>query len=331
MSGRAAGTVPQKALFGCRHLILHLDEVETFGGCGGTGGAAVPGGKNGGDVRRGDGSLAYQQESADEVADHVVEESVAANDIEEFVGVALEAGLVDDADVGGAALVVCGGFGFSKAEGAVGIDGGEGREVVFSSDEGGGLLHGVLIERIGVVGDVAGDEGRNDIATPDAVVIALGNGRVAGVESFGHFIHGKDADGGGKTVIEHNAEVGGGDIAGGLESCDLGESVDSGIRTARTLGKECFSGEALDGRGKGALDGGLAGLNLPSVEGRAVIGESEFESAGHGPQGFADCKGGALAWQSQIQVSKSQISAGDAVGCDAALAEGNNPEIETTH
>ena len=147
---------------------------------------------------------------------------------------------------------------------------------MLAGDEGGGLLHGVFIERIGVVGDVAGEEGRNDVAAPDAVVIALGAGGVAGVEIVGHFFDGEDSDGGGKTVVEHDADVGGGNGAGGVKGCDLGERVDAGIGASRALGQELFSGEALDGVGESSLDGGLAGLDLPAVEGGAVVGEGEF-------------------------------------------------------
>ena len=161
--------------------------------------------------------------------------------------------------------------------GAVGIDGGKGGEVVFTGDQGGGLLHGCLIQRIGMVGDVAGEKGRNDIAAPDAVVIALGAGGVAGMEAFGHLLDGEDSDGGGKAVIEHDADVGGGNGAGGLKGCDLGERVHAGVGASGALGQKLFSGEALDGVGESSLDGGLAGLDLPAVKGGAVIGEGEFE------------------------------------------------------
>ena len=233
-----------------------------------------------------------------------MEESAAANDVEQFVGMTLEARLVDGADVGGVHRGLIGrSAGFGKTEGAVGIDGGERGEVVLSGDERGGLLHGGFVEWIGMVGDVAGEKWRNDIAAPDAVVIALGAGRVAGMEAFGHFLDGEDADGGGETVIEHDAEVGGGNGAGGLKGRDLGERVDSGVGASGALGQKLLSGEALDGGGQGALDGRLAGLDLPAVEGRAVIGESEFESAeGHRFQGFkvsqvsfASCRGGIRA------------------------------------
>ncbi len=80
-----------------------------------------------------------------------------------------------------------------------------------------------------MVGDVAGKEGRNDIAAPEAVVIALGAGRVAGVKTFRHFIDGEDSDGGGQAVIEHRADVGGGNGAGGLKGCDLREGMHSGV------------------------------------------------------------------------------------------------------
>lgn len=149
---------------------------------------------------------------------------------------------------------------------------------MLSDDEGCGLLHDGLIQRIWVVGDVTSEKGRNHMAAPDAVVIALASGRVAGVEAVGHFIDGEDSNGGGEAVVEHGAKVGDWDRAGGLEGCDLSESVDSGVGAARALRQELFSGEALDDSGERALDGGLAGLDLPAVEGGAIIGESEFES-----------------------------------------------------
>ena len=84
---------------------------------------------------------------------------------------------------------------------------------------------------------------------------------------------------GGKAVVEHDAEVGGGNGAGGLKGCDLGEGVNAGVGASGALGQELFSGEALDGFGESSLDGGLAGLDLPAVKGGAVVGEGEFESA----------------------------------------------------
>jgi len=164
-------------------------------------------------------------------------------------------------------------------------------------DKGGGLPHGCFIKRVRVVGDVAGEKGRHDITAPEAVLIALGPGGVAGVEVFGHLANVKDADGGGKTVIENDAEVGGRNLAGGLEGCDLRESVNSSICASRSLGQESLTSEALNDRGEGALDGGASGLDLPSMEGATVIGEGKFESSSHGLQGIADFKSSGFAWQ----------------------------------
>jgi hypothetical protein len=127
-----------------------------------------------------------------------------------------------------------------------------------------------------VVSHVAGKKGWNHIASPDTVVVALGAGGVAGVEVFGHFIHGEYPDGGGETIIEHNAKIRGRDRAFSLEGYDLGEGVDSSVRASGALRQQLLPCQALYGAGQGALNGRLAGLNLPSVEGRAVIGEREF-------------------------------------------------------
>ena len=103
------------------------------------------------------------------------------------------------------------------------------------------------------------------------------------MEAVGHFIDGENADGSRKTVVEHDAEVGGGNGAGSLKGRHLGEGMDSSIGASRALRQELFSGEACDGVGQSSLNGWLAGLNLPAVKGRSVVGEGEFESAGvHG-------------------------------------------------
>ena len=107
---------------------------------------------------------------------------------------------------------------------------------MLTGDQSGSLLHGRLIEGIGVVGDVAGEKRRDDVAAPDAVVVALGAGGVAGVKAFGHFVDGEDADGGGKPIVEHDAEVCERDGAGGLKGGDLRQGVNAGVGATRALG-----------------------------------------------------------------------------------------------
>ena len=284
--------------------VLDLDEVEAFGVCGGSCGATVTRGEDGGDIEGRDASLAYQKKGSDQVANHVVEESAAANDIDELIAVALKAGFINAADVGGLRLVMVGnlgGDGFDEAKSAVRINGGERREIVLPGNERSGLLHGNFIERIRMVSDVAGKEWRNYVSTPDSIVVGFGAGGVAGVEVVRHFFDRQHANGGGKPVIEHDAKVGGGNAARGLKGGDLREGVDSGIGASGTLREQTLRGETLNGVGERALNCGLAGLDLPSVEGGAVIGESEFESSWRHGRWAVPCrvKGGEFWEQSQ--------------------------------
>ena len=77
----------------------------------------------------------------------MVKEAAAANDIEQLFGVALEARLVNGADVGGLEIAADAG-GFGEAQGAVRIDGGKRGKVVLSGDQRGCLLHGGLVQRV---------------------------------------------------------------------------------------------------------------------------------------------------------------------------------------
>ena len=165
--------------------------------------------------------------------------------------------------------------------GKVGIDGCKRCEIVLAHNERGGLLHGVFIERIGMVRDIAREERRYDIAAPDTVVIRLAARRVAGMKIGAHLLDGEDADRGRQAVVEDDTKIGRWDGARSLKGGDLGESVHSGVGASRALGQQPLAGEAFDGLGQRSLNGGLAGLHLPAVVGGTIVGESEFEGARH--------------------------------------------------
>ncbi len=135
-------------------FVFDLDEEEAGGGSGGSGGGAVAGGEDGGNGVGRETSGAGFDEGSDEVADHVMKEAVAGDSVDE------EALVVRARRIGGWCgwWSSCGNprpeirtwgtrFVFSGAGGEVGIDGGEGGEVVGAEDVGGGLLEGGEIER----------------------------------------------------------------------------------------------------------------------------------------------------------------------------------------
>jgi len=71
-------------------------------------------------------------------------------------------------------------------------------------------------------------------------------------------------------------KIRGGDGDGEGEGGDLRESVDAGVGAARALGENGFAGDAVDGPGECALDGGEIGLDLPTVVWGPVVGEDEL-------------------------------------------------------
>ena len=166
------------------------------------------------------------------------------------------------------------------AGGEVGIVCGEGGEVVGAEDVRCGLLEDGEIERRAAGPYVGGEHGGADAivaaAGEDAVLVGFAQGAVSGVEVVGDGFDGEDADAWGKGAVEGAMKVGRGDGDGEREGRDLGEGVDPGVGAAGALGEDGFAGNAVDGVGEGALDGGEVGLNLPSVVGGSVVGEDDL-------------------------------------------------------
>jgi hypothetical protein len=110
----------------------------------------------------------------------------------------------------------------------------------------------------------------------DTVFVYFSAGGVACVEVFGGVVEGEDTDGGWEGTVEGDVEVGGGD--GGVEGERgyLGEGVDAAVGASGALGEYGLSGDVVDGLGEGSLDSGKSGLDLPTMEGGAVVGEDGF-------------------------------------------------------
>ena len=80
-----------------RSFVFDLYEEEAAGRSGGAGGAAVAGGEDLGDGVGGDAVGGCFDEGADKVADHVVEEAVAGDAVEEEVFLLMPGGVDDGA------------------------------------------------------------------------------------------------------------------------------------------------------------------------------------------------------------------------------------------
>src|SRR6478735_11590153 len=81
--------------------ILHADQKQPAGGGGGCGGGAVTQFKNALDVCDREAAFADHEKCSDEVAHHVMKKAVAADGVDQFVGMALPLGEKNSADVVG--------------------------------------------------------------------------------------------------------------------------------------------------------------------------------------------------------------------------------------
>ncbi len=222
-------------------LVFDLDEEEAGGGSGGTGGGAVAGSEDSWDGVGGATAPAGFDEGSDEVADHVMKEAVAGDAVDEQTFDFVPSGLVDGAGGGrggvvgtrvrrsgrGAPVLVVG------AGGEIGVDCGEGGEVMRAENVGGGLLEGSEVEEERAVPDVRGEHGGTDAAAGvDAVLVSFAKGAVAGVEAGGSVFDGEDANAGREGVIEGAVEVCRGDGGVKREGGNLGEGVDPGVGAA---------------------------------------------------------------------------------------------------
>lgn len=174
-------------------------------------------------------------------------------------------------------FAVCVGHGVAGCQ--IGIDGGEGGEVVGAEDVGGCLLEEFWIEIERAGPDVGGKHGRADVRGvftegEDSVFIGLSAGAMTRVEVGGDDFEREDANAGREGPVEGAVEIEGGDRDGEGEGRYLSESMNAGVGASGALGKHGFSRNMADGVGEGALDGGQIRLNLPAVVGGSVVGEN---------------------------------------------------------
>lgn len=184
--------------------VFDADEKKSAGGSCSCGGGAVTQFKNAPHIGHCKAAFADHEKCSDEVANHVVEKSIAADGVDQFVGVALPLGEKDGADIVGFKSGFCRKrllIGYKRFFAFFRVDSGEAGEVMLAYDEGGGLDHAGFVERIRMVVNIARLEWRANCSTIDVVSVSFGDGRAARVEFRRHFFRGKNAYGTGKNVI----------------------------------------------------------------------------------------------------------------------------------
>ena len=184
--------------------IFHADQKESAGWGRGCGGGAITQFKNASNICDGETAFADHEKCSDEIANHVVKESIAAHGVDQLVAVALPLGEKDSADVVGFKGGICRGrllIGCKSFFAFFWIDGGEAGEVMLAFDKGGGLDHAGFVERIRMVVNIARLEWRANCSSIDVVAVSFGDSRAARMEFRRHFFRGKNAYGARKYVI----------------------------------------------------------------------------------------------------------------------------------
>ncbi len=215
--------------------IFHGDEEETRGWGGGTCGCAIADGEQGGNCGGVETVSAALDEGADQVAHHVVEESVGGDAVEEKAVGGVPLGVGDGAE---------GELRFRVGSvGEIGVSGGEGGEVVGAEDVIGGVVEGGQLQGPGTGPDEGGEGWRAEVFRmwfevrgsrfernfqgwsaegEDAVLVGFGEGGVARVEVWGDDLGGEDADAGREAAVEGTVQIGGGNVGGEGEAGNLG-------------------------------------------------------------------------------------------------------------
>jgi len=207
---RSKEAVPKESPFIVAHairphlFIFHAHEKKPAGGGRGCGGGAVTQFKNASDILDGKAAFTDHKKCSHEIAHHVVEKSVAAHGVDQFVGVALQLGEIDVADIIDfksrfvrprfvrlmlrAVCFKSGVVGFKAGicrEGLLigcksffaffRIDSGEAGEVMLAFYDGGGLDHAGFRERVRMVVNIARLEWRANCSSIDVVAVSFGD------------------------------------------------------------------------------------------------------------------------------------------------------------
>ena len=158
--------------------IFHTDQKESAGWGRGCGGGAITQFKNASDVCDGETAFADHEKCSDEIANHVVKESIAAHGVDQLVAVALPLGEKDGADVVGFKSGICRKgllIGCKSLFAFFRIDGGKAGEVMLAFHNRGGLDHVRFRERIRMVVNIARLEWRANCSSIDVVAVGFGD------------------------------------------------------------------------------------------------------------------------------------------------------------
>lgn len=142
--------------------------------------------------------------------------------------------------------------------------------------------HGGPVERLPDLPGVSPEQRGGHRAVFDEVPIALRPCPAAGVKARRGFLDHEDTDLSGEQSIEPRPNLQRSEGAGGGQAGDLPKGVNTGVGSAGSGHLDRFPEDLFEGFCENPLDGGPAGLDLPAVEGRAVVPDEKPECANTG-------------------------------------------------
>ena len=137
--------------------------------------------------------------------------------------------------------------------------------------------HGRPVERLPDVPGERPKQRRGHRAVFDEIAVALGPGPPSSVEAKRSLLDGQDTDLLGEQSIETSPNRQRVQDAGRRQAGDLARGVNTRVGTACADDFDRLAENPPERLGKGPLDGGPAGLNLPAMEGRAVVLDEKLQ------------------------------------------------------
>ena len=238
------------------------------------------------DILRRASSVSDDEERADDDADHVVEEAVAADADDELCSLLEDVYAVDFTDRVAAVL----------KDLAVRVH--EAREVMDADELPGGGPHALEVERVSVVVRIEAGQRVRDTAIINAVFVALFVRNEARVEVLADLVRLHHADVRGQVAVDGLREVRRRDRTFRVEAGDIAERMDAAVGAARAHDRNGISflrqelperalELALDCRHRAFRMRCCRLLDLPAPIVRAVICDCELDSSHHLQNGSA--------------------------------------------
>ena len=145
------------------------------------------------------------------------------------------------------------------------------------------FAHGVFVKGEGIVEDVTPDHWRHHFPAIQPITVSLAPRRPARIEIRADLLGAGDSNRRGKQRVQSALKFLRRQWRLRSKAPDLAKRVNAGVGAPGSMQNDVLLGQAPEHSNDFPLNGGLIGLNLPTVKIGAVVGDGELEIA-HGKQ-----------------------------------------------